>query len=138
MASFNKVILAGNIVRDPELRFSPSNLAVARTALAVNSRYKEKDETMFIDIVVFGKQAETLNSYATKGTPVLVEGRLSQNRWEDESGKARYKYEVIVQSFQLLGSRRDRDEMSMGDMGASDDYKVSDKMIEEEDDDIPF
>jgi len=110
MASYNKVIFMGNVVRNPELRYTPgSNLPVARTGLAVNSYRKDKDEVMFIDIVVFGKSAETLNSYAVKGTPLLVDGRLSQRSWEDPNGGGkRYKYEVIVDNFQLLRGSKEQ------------------------------
>lgn len=135
MASFNKVVLLGNLVRDPELRFTQGNdLPVARTSLAVNRKYRDKEEVMFIDIVVFGKMAETLEAYATKGSPLLVEGRLSQNTWEQE-GQRRSKHEIIVENFQLMGSRRDRAEG--GDMHNSGNFSSpSDSM--DDDDDIPF
>lgn len=134
MASYNKVIIMGNVVRNPELRYTPgSNMPVARTALAVNRKYKDKEEVMFIDIVVFGKLAETLESYATKGTPLLVDGRLSQSTWEQD-GQKRSKHEIIVENFQLLGGRRDRAEgQGSNDAGFN---APSDSMGE--DDDIPF
>ena len=127
MAFFNKVVLLGNLVRDPELRFTQGNdLPVARTALAVNRKYRDREEVMFIDIVVFGKMAETLEAYTSKGSPLLVEGRLSQNVWEQE-GQKRSKHEIIVTNFQLLGSRRDRDEQ-----------QPTTPMVTSMDDDIPF
>ena len=136
MASFNKVVLLGNLVRDPELRFTQGNdLPVARSALAVNRRYKDKEEVMFIDIVVFGKTAETLEAYATKGTPLLVEGRLSQNTWEQE-GQKRSKHEIIVENFQLLGSRKDREQSSGGSMHNSGNFSSPSDSVD--DDDIPF
>jgi single-strand DNA-binding protein len=132
MASFNKSILVGNIVRNPELRYTPgSNLAVARTAIAVNRRYKDKEEVMFIDLVFFGKLAETVESYATKGTPLLIEGRLSQNTWEQD-GQKRSKHEIIVENFQLLGGRRDKSEDTPEGAGFSAPADHA------EDDDIPF
>ncbi len=139
MASYNKVIMMGNVVRNPELRHTPgSNLPVARTALAVNRKYKDKEEVMFIDIVVFGKQAETLEAYATKGTPLLVDGRLSQSSWEDpNSGQKRSKHEIIVENFQLLGGRRDRSDegQNRGSDSGGGFNSPSDQM---DDDDIPF
>jgi single-strand DNA-binding protein len=107
MANFNKVILAGNLVRDNEIRYvQGDNLAVLRNAIAVNRKYKDKEETMFIDVVFFGKLAETINTYTSKGSQVLVEGRLNQNTWEAE-GVKRTKHEVIAENFQFLGGRRD-------------------------------
>ncbi len=135
MASFNRVVLMGNLVRNPELRYAPgNNLPIVRTAIAVNRRYKDKEEVMFIDLVIFGKQAETMNSYATKGTQVLIEGRLSQNTWEQD-GQKRSKHEIIVENFQLVGSRREKsDESGMG--GESGHFSSPSDMMD--DDDIPF
>jgi single-strand DNA-binding protein len=129
MASYNRVVLLGNVVRNPEIRYAPgnNNLPIARTALAVNSKYKDKENTMFIDIVVFGKLAETLGAYATQGTPLLVEGRLSQNKWEQD-GKPRSKHEIIVDSFQLLGRK--------GDPITDEDNSSASSTIDDED--IPF
>jgi len=147
MASYNRVILLGNVVRNPELRHTPgSNLPVARTSLAVNNYRKDKEEVMFIDIVVFGKSAETLHEYATKGTPLLIEGRLSLQTWEDRNGGGkRYKHEIIVENFQLLrGSRETSEEGVAGD----DRYNVGRSAAESDSgkghfaddigDDIPF
>lgn len=107
MASFNRVILLGNLTRDAELRYAPgSNTPVARTAIAVNYKTRDKDETMFIDITVFGRQAEVLSSYATKGTRLLIEGRLSQSTWQQD-GQKRSKHEIIVNSFKFLSSKKD-------------------------------
>lgn len=116
MPNFNKVILAGNLVRDNELRYAQGDsLAMLRNAIAVNRKYKDKDETMFIDIVLFGKQAENLNSYASKGSPLLIEGRLTQNSWEKD-GTKRTKHEVIVENFQFLG-RKGEQTAPAGDSG---------------------
>ena len=110
MASYNRVVLMGNVTRNPEVRSIPgSSTAVARTGLAVNRRYKDKEDVMFIDIVAFGKSAETMGEYVIKGTPILVEGRLSMNTWEQD-GVRRTKHEVIIDNFQMLGGRRDREE----------------------------
>ena len=99
MVAFNRVILAGNLVRDPETRFAPSGLAVTGFGIAVNHRYKSnnevKEEVSFFDIVVFGKMGENCAEYLSKGRPVLVEGRLRQRRWEAD-GVKRSKIEVLA------------------------------------------
>ncbi len=88
MTSFNKVILLGNLTRDPEVRYTPNGIAVASFAIAVNRKYKQGDETKeevsYIDIVVFGKQAESCGQYINKGDSVLIDGRLQQRRWDDK------------------------------------------------------
>ncbi|MDR2401721.1 MAG: single-stranded DNA-binding protein [Deferribacteraceae bacterium] len=108
MPNYNRVILAGNLTRDNEYRLTQGDtLSVLRNAIAVNRKSKDKEETMYIDIVLFGKQAEIFNSYTSKGRPVLIEGRLNLNTWEKE-GVTRSKHEVIVDNFQFLGSRGDQ------------------------------
>ncbi|MGE4496596.1 MAG: single-stranded DNA-binding protein [Deferribacterales bacterium] len=138
MGFFNKVVLLGNCTRNPEVRYVPGrDLAVAKFGLAVNSRRsKDKEETMFIDIVAFGKLGEICGEYLTKGSPVLVEGRLSQNVWEQE-GQKRSKHEVIAENIQLVSSRRgDKGgEYSGSDGGFSSGGGSSDDFSE---DDIPF
>lgn len=111
MASFNKIVLMGNVTRGVDVKtIATSDTSVARTGLAVNRKFKDKEETMFIDLVAFGRNAETMGEYVTKGTPLLVEGRLSMNTWENkETGEKRTKHEVIIESFQMLGSRKDRE-----------------------------
>ncbi len=110
MTSFNKVILLGNLTRDPEVRYTPNGIAVASFALAINRKYKQGDETKeevsYIDIVVFGKQAESCGQYINKGDAVLVDGRLQQRRWDDkESGQKRSKVEVVAQSVNFMPKR---------------------------------
>ncbi len=111
MASFNKVILMGNLTKDPELRYTPNGTAVASFSLAVNRRYKQgdefKDEVCYIDIVVFGKQAENCGQYLGKGHGIIVDGRLQQRRWETEDGQKRSKHEVVAQSIRFLSKRGD-------------------------------
>jgi single-strand DNA-binding protein len=108
MASFNRVILLGNLTKDPELRYTPSGTAVTNLRLAVNSSFKgqdgqRKEETCFVTVVVWSKQAETCNQYLKKGRPVLVEGRLIYRSWEVE-GKTRSLLEVRADRVQFLGS----------------------------------
>lgn len=109
MANYNKVILMGNLTRDPELRYTPAGKAVANFSIAVNRKYRVddqlKEETDFFDIVVFGKQAENCSEYLRKGRPVLVDGRLQQRRWETDEGQKRSKVEVVAMIVQFLGSR---------------------------------
>jgi len=112
MASFNKVILMGNLTKDPEIRYTPSGTPVANFSLAVNRRYKQgdelKDEVCFVDIVVFGKQAEHCGQYLSKGHGVIVDGRLQQRRWETEDGQKRSKHEVVAQMINFLPKRQDQ------------------------------
>jgi single-strand DNA-binding protein len=110
MNSFNKVILLGNLTRDPEVRYTPSGTAVASFAIAVNRRYKQgeetKDEVSYIDIVVFGKTAENCGQYLNKGDAILVEGRIQQRRWDDkETGQKRSKVEVVAQTVNFMPKR---------------------------------
>jgi single-strand DNA-binding protein len=105
---YNKIILIGNLTKDPELRYTPQGTPVASFRIAVNYRYKQSDdmkqETMFIDNVVFGRQAESCSKYLSKGSPVLVEGRLQERRWES-NGQQRSKFEVVAQSVRFLSRR---------------------------------
>ncbi|MFQ5598187.1 MAG: single-stranded DNA-binding protein [Nitrospiria bacterium] len=109
MTSFNKVILIGNLTKDPEIRYTPSGTAVSSFGLAVNHRYKQgdemKDDVCFIDVVVFGKQAENSGQYLSKGQGVIVEGRLQQRRWETEEGQKRSRHEVVAQTLRYLPKR---------------------------------
>lgn len=112
MASFNKVILVGNLTRDPEVRYIPSGTAVCDIGLAVNSQWTDrksnerKEEVTFIDVTLWGRTAEIAGEYLSKGRPVLIEGRLHLDSWEDkESGQKRSKLKVIGESLQMLGSR---------------------------------
>ena len=109
---FSKVILIGRLTKDPELRYTPKGTPVASFSLAINYRYKQnderKDETTFIDIVVFGKPAEFCGQYLNKGSAVIVDGRLQQRRWESD-GQQRSKIEVVAQSVNFLpGSKKGR------------------------------
>jgi single-strand DNA-binding protein len=105
---YNRIILIGNLTKDPELRYTPQGTPVASFRIAVNTRYKQSDEsredTLFIDIVTFGKQAETCSQYLNKGKSVLVEGRLQERRWESE-GQQKSKFEVIAQTVRFLSRK---------------------------------
>ena len=109
MASYNKVLLMGNLTKDPELRYTPQGTAVANLRLAVNRRYKDKnqelkEEVCFITAVVWNKQAETCNQYLHKGSSVFVEGRLASRSWEDNAGAKRNVIEVKAERVQFLGA----------------------------------
>ena len=115
MPSFNKVVLVGNLTRDPELRYTPKGTAIARIGLAINRTWRDpetnatKEEVTFIDIDAWGKQAETIAQYVKKGRPLLVEGRLKLDSWEDKNTKEkRSKLGVVLESFQFLDSSQDR------------------------------
>ena len=108
MASFNKVMLMGNLTRDPELRYIPSGSAVTSFTVAMNRVYKlqtgeKKEETSFVKVVVWGRMAEICGEYLTKGSPVFVEGRLQSRSWDAPDGQKRSALEVIAQSVQFLG-----------------------------------
>jgi single-strand DNA-binding protein len=108
MASFNRVVLVGNLTRDPELRYLPSGTAVSDIGLAVNDRIKRNDqwvdEPVFVDITLWGRTAEIANEYLSKGSPVLIEGRLKLDRWEKD-GQKHSKLKVVGERLQMLGSR---------------------------------
>lgn len=109
MASFNKVILAGNLTRDPELRYTPKGMAIAKIGLAINRTWRNeagesKEEVTFVDVDAFGRQAETLAQYLKKGSPLLVEGRLKLDQWDDkQTGQKRSRLGVTLEGFQFLG-----------------------------------
>lgn len=109
MASFNRVILMGNITRDIELKYTQTNLAVTELGLAVNDRRKTAsgdwvDETTFVDVTLWGRTAEVASEYLSKGSPVLVEGRLKLDTWEKE-GQKRSKLRVVGEKMQMLGGK---------------------------------
>jgi single-strand DNA-binding protein len=111
MASFNRVILLGNVTRDPELRYISSGTAVTDVGLAVNDRRKNAsgewvEETTFVDVTLWGRTAEVAGEYVTKGSPLLIEGRLKLDTWEKD-GKKNSKLRVVCDRMQLLGGRGD-------------------------------
>jgi single-strand DNA-binding protein len=112
MANYNKVILIGNLTRDPELRYTSGGLAIAKLGLAVKRTWRDansneqKEEVTFVDIDAFGKQAETLGQYMKKGRPIMIEGRLRLDTWEDkQTNQKRSKLGVVLESFQFLDFR---------------------------------
>ena len=115
MANVNKVILIGNLTRDPELRVTPKGTPVCQFGLAINRQFKDeatgqmREEVTFVDLEAWGRQAETIAKYCTKGRPLYVEGRLKYDQWDDKtSGQKRSKLKIVLENFQFLGSRSDQ------------------------------
>ena len=112
MASLNKVMIIGNLGRDPEMRFTANGQAVANFSVACNRRYttrdgEQRDETEWVRVVCWGRQAEIAGQYLQRGSQVYVEGRLQTRSWEDQQGQTRYMTEVVANTFQMLGRRGD-------------------------------
>ncbi|HTV76275.1 MAG TPA: single-stranded DNA-binding protein [Candidatus Baltobacteraceae bacterium] len=147
MASFNKVILAGNLTRDPELRYTPKGTAIARLGIACNRKWKSetgelKEEVTFVDVDAFGKQAETIGQYLKKGRPILIEGRLRLDQWEDkQSGQKKSKLGVVLESFQFLdsgGGRGDSEGAPARAPSAAAPQAEAPDAEPPHDDDVPF
>ena len=143
MASFNKVILIGNLTRDPELRVTGSGLSICKLGLAVNRSYtnkdgESKDETTYVDVDAFGKQAEILAKFMQKGRPLMLEGRLKLDQWESNDGQKRSKLGVVLESFQFIGARDDS--ISRGTSSAESTAQQISNNHENEtfDEDVPF
>ena len=151
MASFNKVILMGNLTRDPEVRYTPKGSAVTDIGLAVNRVYsteggEKREEVTFIDITLWGRTAEIAGEYLKKGRPVLIEGRLQLDTWDDkQSGQKRSKLKVIGETMQLLGgkpgagaSSEGSDEPPRSSGGGRTAPPPRPSASEPDDDEIPF
>lgn len=156
MASFNKVILAGNLTRDPELRYTPKGTAVAKLSLAVNRRFKgedgqQREEVTYVDIDAFGKQAETISQHLKKGGGILVEGRLKLDQWDDkQTGQKRSRLGVILEGFTFLGGREQQQDgapaptptprpaRKFNDRSPTAPVSGEDGPPPPEDDDVPF
>jgi single-strand DNA-binding protein len=114
MASFNKVILIGNLTRDPELRYTPKGMAIAQIGLAVNRTWRNeagesKEEVTFLNVDAFGKQAELLAQYMKKGSPLFMEGRLKLDQWDDKTtGQKRSQIKIVLEGFQFIGGGQNR------------------------------
>jgi single-strand DNA-binding protein len=126
MASFNKVILMGNLTRDPELRYTPNNMAICKFGLAVNRRYKDgqsgewKEEPTFVDVTVFGARGEAFQRFHTKGKPAFIEGSLRLDTWEDKNGGGkRSKLYVVADNWEFVGSGGGGGGGGRGDSGGS-------------------
>ncbi|QBG49036.1 single-stranded DNA-binding protein [Verrucomicrobia bacterium S94] len=143
MASFNKVLLMGNLTRNPEIRYTPSGTAVADLGLAVNENFKNKagetvEQTCFVDVVVWGRQAETSAEYLQKGSPVFVEGKLQLDQWENQQGEKRSKLRVRADRIQFLGSPGKSTEFSAAPSSAPQDNVPQPPPVADDEDDVPF
>jgi single-strand DNA-binding protein len=144
--SYNRVILVGNLTRDPEIRYTQSGKGVTKFTLAVNNP-RNKEETTFVDIVAWDRLGETCNTYLKKGMNTLVEGRLVIRSYDDKDGNKRKATEVVIDNMQMLGSRRDAE--GGGDFGGGGGYNggretagstasAGDAFGDDVDDEIPF
>ena len=157
MASFNKVILIGNLTRDPEVKYTPKGTAITDIGLAVNRTYssdsgEKKEEVTFIDITLWGRTAEIVGQYCKKGRPLMVEGRLQLDSWDDkQTGQKRSKLKVVGENIQLLGGREGggggggMEEGESRPMGgpparrpAAPPPRPTDPDLDQTEDDIPF
>ena len=112
MASYNRIVLMGNLTRDPQLSYTPANTAVCKFGIATNKKWRDRDgnnreDVCFVDCTVFGRAAETFNQYMRKGRPALVEGRLQLDQWTTPEGEKRSKHQVLVDNFTFVGGRGD-------------------------------
>jgi single-strand DNA-binding protein len=134
MSSFNKTILMGNLTRDPEMRYTPKGTAVGKIGIAMNRRYKDAEgnqleETTFVDVDVFGKQAETIGKYMRKGRPIMIEGRLKLDEWVDQKTQQnRSKLGVVCERFSFVGGKDENQEPT----------SEAPKKSPIDDDDVPF
>lgn len=145
MASYNRVLLMGNLTRNPELRYTPSGTAVADLGLAINENFKNKagemvEQTCFVDVVVWGRQAETSAEYLHKGSPVFVEGRLQLDKWENDKGEKRSRLRVRADRVQFLGAPGKGTEFSAAPAAAAQQAATPPPPAPpaEDDDDVPF
>ena len=140
MASFNRVMLMGNLTRNPELKYTPSGTAVTDLGLAVNESFKNKagdtvEQTCFVDVVVWGRQAETASEFLTKGSPAFIEGRLQFDQWENQEGEKRSKLRVRAERVQFLSSGASNGNNSSEFQADSGKVTPEDSSS---DDDVPF
>ncbi len=150
MASLNKVLLIGNLTRDPELRYIPSGAAVASFTVAVNRVYKlqtgeKKEETSFVRVVVWGRMAEVCAEYLTKGSPVFVEGRLQSRSWDGPDGQKRNAMEVIALNVQFLKGGPGKGKEAPADISQGAKEEIAEIQLEEappvgnkEEEEVPF
>ncbi len=144
MANINRVVLVGNLTRDPELRHTPSGTSVCKLRIAVNTRQKSSetgewgDKPNYFDVTVWGNQAESCSQYLSKGRPIAIDGRLDWREWEAQDGSKRQAVEIIADTVQFLGSRGDGDGGGNQFVPAGAAAEVADFTPSAADDDIPF
>ena len=144
---FNKIILVGNLTRDPELRYLPNGGAVCSAGIATNRKFKRQDgtpeeEVCFVDITFFGRTAEIANQYLNRGKKVLIEGRLKFDQWTDQNGGKRSKHSVIVENLQMLGGNSNNDHHQTGykttQSSTTQNQQTQTPNIDIDEDEIPF
>lgn len=141
MSSFNKVILMGNLTRDPEIRYTPKGTAVAEVGLAVNRVYstdggEKREEVTFVDVTLWGRTAEIAGEYLKKGRPAFIEGRLQLDSWDDkQSGQKRSKLKVVGESLQLIGGKPEPRQEEPARRAAA---PTRNSLPEQDDTEIPF
>jgi single-strand DNA-binding protein len=152
VANFNRVIIIGNLTRDPEYKQQPSGQGLCKLGIASNRQFKNKvtgvlsQEVCFIDVAVWGAQAESCSQYLQKGRPVLIEGRLKLDTWKDTEGNTRSKHTIVADKVVFLGSRQDSETGVPTDVGSTGATRASDELgsdvlFKEEEpfnDDLPF
>lgn len=143
MASFNRIVLMGNLTRDPQLSYTPANTAVCKFGLATNRSFKDRDgnareEVCFVDCTLFGRGGEVFNQYMSKGRLVLVEGRLTLNQWTTSEGDKRSKHEVFVENFTFVGGRGGEGGGGGADRGGVPAGAEADSSPPPAEDNIPF
>jgi len=147
MASFNKVILIGNLTRDPEVRYTPKGTAVAKLGLAINRVWtseagEKKEEVTFVDVDVFGRTAENAGQYLRKGRPVMVEGRLKLDQWDDkQTGQKKSRLGVVAETLQYLGAKMEDGGSKMERKPVAADAQTANAEAPQPDappDDVPF
>ena len=151
---FNKIILVGNLTKDIEIRYTQGGTAIAKTAIATSRKFtsngEKKEEVCFVDITFFGRSAEVANQYIRKGSKILVEGRLNFEQWVGDDGQKRSKHSVIVETMQMLGSKKDEQQQQYGNQQPQQQYgnqqshtdykqqQQSQHNLNYNDDEIPF
>lgn len=136
MANLNKVFIIGNLTKDPELRYTPSGMAVVNLRVATNRRFRDKngeqkDEACFITVVVWDKQAEACNQYLRKGSPVFIEGRLQSRSWEAQDGSKRNVIEIRAERVQFLSNLKQQDKTENGISNPSEDIREPEENLAE-------
>jgi single-strand DNA-binding protein len=147
MASFNKTILMGNLTRDPQVKYTPSGSAVAEVSLAVNRTWfdkatnQRKEEVTFVDVTLWGRDAEVAGEYLAKGRSVLIEGRLTLETWDDKTtGQKRSKLKVTAERLVLMGGKSEKSETPQESVpqGTSNWTEAAEKQVTGADEDVPF
>lgn len=145
MGSYNRIVLVGNLTRDPQLSYTPANTAVCKFGIATNHKWRDRDgksreDVCFVDCTLFGRGGETFNQYMSKGRPVLVEGRLQLDQWTTPEGDKRSKHVVLVDNFTFLGGRGEGGETgsATAEAGVAAPRSAGGEPPPPSDDSIPF